>query len=74
MRLVFINETKALQMLLHKSSDLMINELWIGIDDQDGDGNWENSLGEISNAPLLSPDQLIDKKSNCSLIETKNKG
>ena len=74
MRLAFINETKALEMLLHTSSDLMINELWIGIDDQDGDENWENSLGELSNAPFLSPDQIIDRKSNCSLIEAKNRG
>ena len=72
MRLAFIDETKALEMLLHKSSDL--SELWIGIDDQDGDGNWENSLGEISNAPYLSPDQMIDRKSNCSFIEAENRG
>ena len=71
LRMAFVTKPRVLETLLQLAKKLSIDELWIGVDDQDGDGNWTNSLGDISNPPFLTTNQLHDKKTNCSMISTK---
>ena len=70
--MAFDNKPRTIEMLLHLASNLTIDELWFGIDDQDEDGIWKNSLGEKSKPPFLTTDQLLNKKANCSMIAALN--
>ena len=74
-KMAFNTKPKELEKLLYKASSLFgTTELWIGIDDQDGDGIWTNSLGEISNPPNITADQMLSARSNCSMIADQNEG